>query len=54
VQHGVVPLDLRREGGWWGQESDHFAQGEGLGELAANPWKINGGKGVVCGYAVGL
>ena len=54
VQHGVVPLDLRRERGRRGQESDHFAQGEGLGELAANPRKINGGKGVVRGYAVGL
>ncbi len=54
VQHGVVPLDLRGERGRRGQEPDHFAEGEGFGELAANPWKINGGKGVVRGYAVGL
>ena len=45
---------MRGDRGWRGQKSDHFAYGEGLGELAANPWKINCGKGIVRDYAIGL
>lgn len=54
VQHGIVSLGLWRDGGRRGQESGDFVQGQGLGELTADPGKINGGQGVVRGYAARL
>ena len=54
MQHGVVSLDLRGDGSRRGQESGNFAQGKGLGELAAGSWKLNCCQRVVAEYVVGL
>ena len=54
MEHGVVSLDLRGDGGRRGQQFDYLAQGKGLGEVAANPREVNGGKGVVIDDAAGL
>lgn len=54
MQHGIVSLDLRGDGGRRGQQFDHFTQGKGLGELAANPREVSCGKGVVIDNAAGL
>lgn len=54
MQHGVVSLDLRGDGHGRGQKSGDIAQGKGLGQLAAGPWQLNCGQGVVAEDVVGL
>jgi len=52
MEHGVVSLALGGDDGGRGQQSGDLTHGQGLGEAAAGPWQVDGGKGVVVKYVV--